>query len=270
MLIKKWFVLISLLFTTLSFAEIPSAVCAHEDYIHNVTANHNCLILQAYTKQAAATDNTLLIFIHGDGQFGGPMDYFKPLAMTYEQSGVIPVVLIRPGYYDSLSQYSTGVSHRFTGDDYTADIIETVAAAIASLKQHYHAKCVVLIGHSGGAAISGVIFGKYPGLVNAGVLDACPCNVPKWQNEHHGAWPNSLSPHQYIEMVSNRFRLWTVTGSKDTNTPPALAENYAASLQEIGIMTKFILVPGATHDNIIATEENKRAIQEAIGYCQSI
>ena len=163
--------------------------------------NGECLIIKTFG--SPAKQNKLIVFIHGDGTSGGPSDYLYSSAFRYGSEGVISVGLIRPGYFDSARNHSSGYSKRFTGDGYGPSIIDAVAAAVKALKNFYNPDHVVLVGHSGGAAISGVILGKYPALANGAVLAACPCNVPRWRIMRRGRnnWSLSLSPHSYADAV---------------------------------------------------------------------
>jgi len=158
--------------------QVAAAEPCAADNRARVAANDECLVIRTYGESAERT--SLIIFIHGDGYRGGPSDYMYPIAQIFGAKGVVAVGLIRPGYYDSKDNHSTGNSYR-EWDNYQPDVIATVAAAVKVLKNHYKAEYVVLAGHSGGSAISGVIIGKYPGLVNAAVIGACPCNVPDWR-----------------------------------------------------------------------------------------
>ena len=135
----------------------------------------------------------------------------------------------------------------------TALKIATVAAAIHALKDHYRAGYVVLAGHSGGSAIAGVIIGKYPGVVDAVVLGACPCNVPEWRIMRRGYnnFPLSLSPHDFIGKVDKKTRVVAVTGGNDGNTRPILARNYVTSLKANGVDATFIEVPGVGHGALL-------------------
>ena len=179
--IFKWVKRTSVVAVTLVTAgcQTTSIESCAADNLTRVWANGECLVTQTYgspTKQ-----NKLIVFIHGDGTSGGPSEYLYSKAQRYGSEGVISVGLIRPGYFDSAGRYSTGYSKRFAGDGYGSSIIDAVAAAVQALKNFYNAEHVVLVGHSGGSAISGVILGKYPSLAAGAVLVACPCNVPKWR-----------------------------------------------------------------------------------------
>ena len=243
--------------------QVAAAEPCAADNRARVAANDECLVIRTYGESAERT--SLIIFIHGDGYRGGPSDYMYPIAQIFGAKGVVAVGLIRPGYYDSKDNHSTGNSYR-EWDNYQPDVIATVAAAVKVLKNHYKAEYVVLAGHSGGSAISGVIIGKYPGLVNAAVLGACPCNVPDWRFMRRGwnNWPFSLSPHDFIGKIDMKTTVVAVTGGNDGNTEPVLARDYVASLKGKGIDATYIEVPGVGHNGIEQTSDYKTAINQLL------
>ena len=236
--------------------------CAADNRVR-VAANDECLVIKTYGETAERT--SLVIFIHGDGYRGGPSDYMYRLARMFGTRGVIAIGLIRPGYYDSRDNHSTGNSYR-DGDNYQPDVIATVAAAIEVLKNHYQADYVMLAGHSGGSAISGVIIGKHPGLVDAAVLGACPCNVPNWRIMRRGRnnWRSSLSPHNFVGRIDKKTTVVAITGGNDENTKPVLARDYAESLKGKGIDATYIEVPGAGHNDILRTRDFITAVYELL------
>ena len=138
--------------------------------------------------------------------------------------------------------------------------------AVKVLKNHYKAGFVVLVGRSGGSAISGVIIGKYPGLVDAAVLAACPCNVPDWRFMRRGRnnWHFSLSPHEFISGIDKQTTVVALTGGSDPNTKPVLAREYVARLVDKGIDASFIEVPRVGHNGIVYTSDYKSAIDQLL------
>ena len=220
--------------------------CKSPDHLTEVTGDKECLVIQTYN--AAPENQTLVVFIHGDGSRGDPSDYFKRIASEYTGNGATGVILIRPGYYDSEKRKSTGTSYRKKGDGYRKHIVNSVADAVQRLKTHHDVQRVILVGHSGGAAIPGVILGRHPGLAQAALLLSCPCDINRWRTMHQRrAWRNSLSPHRFIDEIPQETRVIALTGSKDNNTVPALARDYVATLTDRGITAEFVLVDGAGH-----------------------
>lgn len=247
------------------FSSLPAsgADCAADNRTR-VKAGEECLVIQAYGEAAEKTK--LVVFIHGDGSGGKASDYLYKVAETFGRSGVVAVGLIRPGYFDKNDNHSSGDAYR-RGDGYRPDVIAAVAAGISALKAHYKAERVVLAGHSGGAAISGVILGKHPGLVDAAVLAACPCNVPDWRIMKRGSntWTQSLSPHNFVADVPGKTEIIAITGGDDDNTRPAIAQNYVDQAKARGIMAEFIELPGASHNGVARSQEFKDAVSRLIG-----
>ncbi len=236
--------------------------CAADNRVR-VAANDECLVIRAYGESAERT--SLIIFIHGDGYRGGPSDYMYWNARRFGTKGVVAIGLIRPGYYDSEGNHSTGNSYR-DWDNYQPDVIATVAAAVEVLKNHYQADYVILAGHSGGSVISGVIIGKYPGLVNAAVLGACNCNVPEWRIMRRGYnnWHLSLSPHDFIGKIDKKTTVVAITGGNDGNAKPVLARDYVTVLKANGIDATYIEVPGVGHNGIVRTGDYQTAISQLL------
>ena len=233
--------------------------CEAPDNLERVTGDGECLVIQTFG--AAPGNRALVVFIHGDGSKGGPSDYLAQTADRISGNGVTGVVLIRPGYHDSDGRKSTGRSYRKEGDGYRQHIVASVADAVQRLKAHHGAERVVLAGHSGGAAISGVILGKYPGLAAAAVLAACPCDIARWRSMRgRRAWNRSLSPHSFAEAVPAGTAVVALTGSKDRNTRPVLGRDYAAALAARGLAAEFMEVPDVGHKAVTRT----RAFREAV------
>lgn len=239
------------------------ASCA-ADNVTRVAANGECLVIQTYG--SPAEQNKLIVFIHGDGSSGGPSDVLYARAEHFASKGVISVGLIRPGYFDSAGNRSTGTSNRVEGDGYGRSIIDAVAAAVKALKDFYNAEHVVLVGHSGGAAISGVILGRYPDLADGAVLAACPCNVPKWRIMKRGQynWTASLSPHAYADDVAKATKVIAVTGDNDSNTRPVIAAEYIELLKRNGIDATFFEAPSRDHNSVTWSNEFFDAIKTVL------
>ena len=210
--------------------------------------------MPSFTRESGGTLHVAVIGVNRIGK-----------VQTFGSKGVVAIGLIRPGYYDSSDNHSTGNSHR-DKDNYQIDVIETVAAAVRVLKTHYKADYIILAGHSGGSAISGVIIGKYPGLVNAAVLGACGCNVPDWRIMRRGYnnWYLSLSPHDFIGKIDRKTTVIAVSGVNDGNTKPVIARDYVASLEDMGIDASFIEVPGVGHNGIEGSSAYKTAIRQLL------
>ena len=90
------------------------------------------------------------------------------------------------------------------GDNYNASNTDAVAAAMTELKHKFHARKVVLAGHSGGAAISANILGRHAGIVDAALLVSCPCDVREWRKHMFEKTHNSVFQGPIDTLSPNR------------------------------------------------------------------
>jgi pimeloyl-ACP methyl ester carboxylesterase len=194
---------------------------------------------------------TLIVVVHGDISDGGAATYHVDLARTLARPDAVVVALTRPGYTDDRGRVSQGRTYG-RQDNYTRDNIAAVGGAIAGLKSHYRPRRVIYVGHSGGAAIGGMLIGKSRsrsrGLIDAAVLVSCPCDIARWRRERRQpAWRNSESPMRYAARVPRTTRVVVIAGGDDTNTFPAQAEGYVDVLTRRGVDARFVPVAGAGH-----------------------
>lgn len=251
--------------------------CLQSDNINHVAADGECLALQTYYANSVPDKNPiLLVFIHGDGiPGGGPSDYLKFQATKFSAPDVVPVVLIRPGYYDSYGNYSTGESYAFSGhgypnDSYRPHTVATLAAAVQSLKNYYQPRCTILVGHSGGGMMSGVILGKYPGLADGAVLASVVGDVQQWSTKHgYGDYPHSLSPNNFVDKIPTKDFVYIISGTNDTNTYPEMSKAYYNQLKNHGVQVYWRVAKDGTHNSVTSSQPQvfDQAITDAIKQC---
>ena len=206
-----------------------------------------CLAAATFGAEQAGSAPVLAVVVHGDGSDGGTADYLFAFTKSLARPGVVAVALVRPGYADAAGRTSEG-THYERRDSYTPVNVAAVGGAISALKQHYKPRSVVYVGHSGGAAIGGVLIGKAPGLIGSIVLVSCPCDIKRWREERkRGAWTRSESPSTYVGKVPAATQVVAITGSGDDNTSPGLARSYVEALAKRGVKARFQDVPGAAH-----------------------
>lgn len=243
---------------------IPSAVLAWATYLVLATAAEAgcpprstpathvfggglCLAANTFGLEQAGPSPTLVVVVHGDISDGGRATYHAAFARTLARPGVIAVALMRPGYADAEGRASEGDTLG-REDNYTAAVVSAVGAAVDALKKHFRARRVVYVGHSGGAAIGGVLIGRRPGLVDAAVLVSCPCDIVGWRHaRRRPPWTRSLSPADYVHRVPPSTTVLAITGETDENTPALIARAYVDSLSRRGIDARFLAVEGAGH-----------------------
>jgi pimeloyl-ACP methyl ester carboxylesterase len=206
-----------------------------------------CLVAATFGAAQAGPTPVLVVVVHGDISDGAAATYHAEFAKTLAQPGVVVVALTRPGYADASGRASEG----FTlgrQDNYTAANIAAVVGSIDALKKYYRARRTIYVGHSGGAAIGGVLIGRRAGLVDGAVLVSCPCDIDRWLHERgYPPWRRSLSPSMFVARVPTATEVVAITGSSDENTFPALAEDFVAALARRGVPARFIPVAGTGH-----------------------
>jgi len=220
--------------------EVPSA-----DWVKGESI---CLATFTYNNQADGSASGLVVFLHGDISRGGAAKYHAPYAAEIAEAGgdgTVAVALVRPGYPAGDGRVSGGSSNG-RKDHYTEGNIASVADAVRRLRAHYNAARVVIVGHSGGAAMAGVLMGKHPGVADAAVLISCPCDIDRWRSGRR-PWSASLSPSDFVSTVSKGARIVAITGAKDTNTRWSLAKAYIGDLTDAGGTGEAIRVDGAGH-----------------------
>jgi pimeloyl-ACP methyl ester carboxylesterase len=218
---------------------------------------------RAYMSMEANSNPALVVVLHGDLlEPGNTYHYGFARTMASETPNIVAVGLLRPGYSDERGNRSDGDALTATGDNYTAEVVAAVAAATEQLKSRYRARTVILVGHSGGAAIAALLLGQYPDVFNASLLVACPCDVPAWrkymmsvrgnpiwQRPHRG-----LSPMDFATAVNSSTAVELVVGDEDQVALPDYSQKYAAAVRARGVDARVSLLPGLGH-NILQRPE---------------
>ncbi len=221
--------------------------CANPDLVNRIRGRDFCLVIHTFGAESAGPSPTLVIVLHGDMSSGGPPKYHLDIAKALVSSGIVAVGFIRPGHADDHGRQSDGEIVR--SDRYSAENVDTIADAVTKLKAHHKARETVMIGHSGGAAITGVMIGRHPGIVDRALLISCPCDLSRYRDmrriPHIGM---SLSPLKLVSGVATATKVIAMTGERDDNTHPELARDYVAKLTERGINAKFVVMPGIGHN----------------------
>jgi hypothetical protein len=206
-----------------------------------------CLVVETFGKQQAGPTPVLVVVVHGDISDGGAATYHADFARTVVRPGVVTVALTRPGYTDATGRTSEG-STLGRGDNYTTALIAAVAGAVEALKKHHRSRHVVYVGHSGGAAIGGVLIGRRRRLIDAALLISCPCDIAAWLRARgRSPWERSLSPSDFAHRVPLVTRVVAMTGVNDDNTYAWIAHDYADRLARRGVAATFEPVEGVGH-----------------------
>ena len=226
--------------------DATAETCTNPDNETFVQGKDHCLAITTFLPSSPA--NSLVVFLHGDFSRGGPVRNTR-IARAFAGLGAVGVAMMRPGYTGG-GRTSTGVAARDQRphERRTAEKINSIGAAIARLKAHHRAKRLILVGHSGGALVSGVLLGMRPDLADGALLISCPCDYHGWRSSRgRSSVSSAQSPLDWLEKVRPGARIVAITGSEDRNTLPTNAESYIAAAKAKGHKAEFIVIPGAGH-----------------------
>jgi pimeloyl-ACP methyl ester carboxylesterase len=225
-----------------------------------VRGGPECLHIRVYRGATAVADPDLIVVLHGDAPFTNPgYQYATARKLAQAADSVIAVGMLRPGYTDDDGYRSSGIRGRALGDNYTAQNVDAIAAAIDTLRRAFNPGHVILVGHSGGAALTANIIGRHPRLVDAAVLVSCPCDLPSWRRhmfdlQHRLIWwipIHGLSPMDLADGVDPTTIVKVIVGDSDNVAPPPLSRAYAARLRQRNVAVTLIEIPGAPHDILL-------------------
>ncbi len=209
------------------------------------------------TTLATQRTETLVVVLHGDTSRGGPVDYAFRWAKNFAGPTETVVGMARPGY-TAYGRKSSGTATRDQTRDQRFNLkeINSIGAAISRLKSHHQPKQLILVGHSGGALIAGVLLGSQPNLIDGALLVSCPCNVIRWRRAHNRKQLSSAqSPHKWLKKARLDVRIIALTGSQDSNTFPWLSKKYVEAARKRGIQAEYVEATGSGHSlkNLLRT-----------------
>lgn len=254
----------------LCWAVAAGPSCAQTSDCHpgqgRVQAGPACLVLKVHAAPAGP-DRALALIVHGDGQGfleAGYLARLDGLAQRLVQArpGDGVVFVQRPGYQSPLGR-SEGRAKR-QDDDYTAENVQLLAAALKALREAWQPARAVWIGHSGGAALGALVLGRARGLADAAVLAGCPCGpIGQWRthrNQSRGRpgdslWPESLSPPEHMEGLGPGTAVVLLTGERDDNTLARFNEAWVERARARGADARQIVLPGVGHGGVIESGE---------------
>lgn len=200
----------------------------------------------------------VVVFMHGD-MSRGMNDYMHRVADEYmrrfDAAGVERTVILSPlrrGYRDGKGNRSSGpVLER---DEYQTEVVDQEQAFLAAQRERFPNAKVTLVGHSGGAAVAGIIAGRAPALADAFVLIGSPWNISEWRSRYRSArsrpWSQSLSPSDFVDRTRPDQQFVVVSSPKDESTPLPLSEEQHAALRQLGRQSELLVIDDATHNQL--------------------
>ena len=203
---------------------------------------------------------TLVVFLHADSPFGDPIyqyDIAKSIARS--KPDIVAAAVLRPGYADDCGHQSGGeVGHKM-GDNYTDAVVSSVATSIRELMRRTEPKKIIVMGHSGGAALAALLASRYPEIADRTILVACPCDLTAWRESmarltDNSRWLTSmpgLSPIDHVDRLDSEKKIDLWVGDADVVTPPFLSKAYAEKARSAGKKGSLQVVPDGDHDMIL-------------------
>jgi hypothetical protein len=236
------------------------APCEREDFETKVSGESVCLLMRRY---GSTNPTTMLVWVHGNVSTGGPANSHFRIAQKeaadFAAENVLAIALVRPGYPDGTGESSSGNDYGRADNWPRATIVE-IGTAIERLRLKNKPDSVILVGHSGGAAITAVLLGMKPSLAEAAILLGCPCDVVAWRAGRRGPPWISENPMRWVDKVSPTAKVIALTGSRDETTVPDLGRTYIKGLKARGIDAVFQLVPDVGHLDLLGSP----AVSDAI------
>jgi pimeloyl-ACP methyl ester carboxylesterase len=217
----------------------------------------------------------IVVVLHGDAPFVKPRyQYAFAADLANAVPGTRAVALLRPGYADPFGAKSDGDRGFALGENYTASIVDELADSIQSLKSRWRASAVILVGHSGGAALAANIAALFPGLAQHVFLVGCPCDVPAFRRHMaHLQWnplwllpSGSLSPLETLNHMGTGTKVTAISGANDPIALPSYARSYVARATARGISASMVTIPDRGHEILndpIVVQEVAKAIRAA-------
>ena len=240
-------VAVFVLVVAVSFNPVEARTCEEPDNVTFVQATRHCLAIKTFA--SASRGDTLVVTLHGGLSRGGTADYMVRFARDVSELEVSAVAMMHPGYTGA-GRTSSGraARDRHRDERYRKREIDSIASALEKLKTHHGAKRLILVGHSLGSIISGVLLGRHPELADAALLVACPCDLDRLRRGHgRRRLAFAQSPHRYLKRIAPDTKIIALTGSEDDNTRPSNGRNYVAKAKKRGLDAKLVLVQGAGH-----------------------
>lgn len=216
---------------------------------------------ETYRGSVLSPNPRLVVVLHGDAPFNDP-DYHYAFArlIAEENDDVVAVGLLRPGYADPEGHQSPGERGQAIGDNYTPEVVHAVAETVRNLNDVHKPRRVVIVGHSGGAAVAANVLGLATGLIDGAVLVSCPCDVPRFR-EHmrelrdDATWKSlwevpvqSISPLDLVPDIDPATQIILLVGANDDVTPPALTETYAERLRMTNVAVEVVVLEERGHE----------------------
>ena len=250
---------------SLAQASVPGIQCPDgkpADGTERAGDAKSCVVVRKFEPANSASTNSrvLFAFLHGDSRGSVELPAASGAAFDLSQQlNASTVALQRPGYRSNLG-ISNGTASLHE-DDYTPGNVAILASALDRLRALNAGKKILLIGHSGGAAMAALLASRFPASADAYLLAGCPCDLAQWRQWRNASagqtepWTRSLSPLNEVGKTRSGTRIALVVGTRDDNTLAKFSEAYVAGLLAQGVRTRLTYAVGATHVSVLRSPE---------------
>lgn len=226
--------------------------------------------LVIYPADSVKEDN-LIVFLHGDSPFRDPVYQYYIARNIAKMTNSVTVALLRPGYKDDCGDQSEGIRGLTMGDNYTEEVVSAIASVIASMKLEVQPKKTIVMGHSGGAALTALLVQSFPTLTQQSLLVACPCNLDAWRKSMEGLTENpewsqpmpGLSPLDRVDKLNPSQKFHLFVGEKDVVAPPFLSEEFYDKAVRHVADIQWKKIEEADHESILRPDVLKKMLAEA-------
>ena len=226
-----------------------------------------------YASPGTLHEPAMVLVLHGDAPFSNPSYQYRiARQIADENNNVVAVGILRPGYTDNEGNRSAGKRGNTTGDNYTKEVLEAINDLATHLRKKYNPSKVILVGHSGGAAISANLLSEYPGNYAGAVLIACPCDLHLWRKHMKAIQPEvriwdkevgSLSPIEELKNIDDAAQISVIHGGGDEIVPLPVIQNYVKELEANKKNINFYLLDDQGHE-IAFNKQVFEVIKEAV------
>jgi len=275
MRVTKVFAALAALLVAPAMVIVPSSVAAQDTTNSGATlwvTTTQRIKSKIYENAHLSEHPFLIVVLHGDSPDAPPTYQYRFAEMAAAAiSDAVVAAVLRPGYSDG-EDSSDGMRGYTTGDNWTPEVGNAVAAVVSELKDRYHPRRVILVGYSGGAAIVGNLLGQQATAIDGALLVSCPCDVAAWRKHMQAVkggtiWDSpvrSLSPLALVDRVPASAKIWLLVGSDDQVTPQRLTLAYADALRHRNVAVNVTIAPGLGH-NILLEPIAMERLKEVAG-----
>ena len=239
-----------------------------------VSGGEACWAIHVINDGGIEPGQPLVVFLHGDAEPVGKSGRYgkstRRMLRKLKSKNINTILIARPGCERELPTglVTTGIDVSCRGNNYTPEVLDGLAAALKALKAHYKPSKLILLGHSGGAMISGILLGRTPGLAQGAVLVGWGCDTGEWRDWRNysagkrGEWDESLSAIDFVGKVPVKTKIVALTGSKDQNTLPKFGKMCTDKLIARGVAARFEVLEGWGHGSALRSDDVTEAVLE--------